>query len=94
MEKRILLFLWGIAFLLNGNSQNLKQNIIAADGGISKSGNISLEWTLGEFAIETVNAGTKLYTQGFHQPVLAVKKTSSSLDIPGDFFVGCSSTFR
>lgn len=77
MEKRILLFLWGILFLVNGNTQTLKPSVIASDGGISSSGNISLEWTLGEFAIETVSSGKKLYTQGFHQPILAVKKSTS-----------------
>lgn len=78
MRKRILLFLWGILFLFNGYSQSLKLNVIASDGGVSKIGNMSLEWTLGEFAVETISAGKNLYTQGFHQPILAVKKTNYS----------------
>ncbi len=78
MEKRILFLMWGILLLINGNTQSLKPSVIASDGGVSKLGNISLEWTLGEFAVETISSVKNLYTQGFHQPILAVKKARVS----------------
>lgn len=65
-------------------SQEIKQSVIATDGGIAKGNNLSLEWTLGEFAVESFVSGKHLYTQGFHQPVLIVKSINSPprLEIP------------
>ena len=48
--------------------------MIAGAGGISKAQGITLEWTLGEIAIESVATSDRLYTQGFHQPVLLARK--------------------
>lgn len=77
MKKVILFSLLHFCILFNCYSQELKQNVIASAGGISKSDKISLEWTLGEFAVETITAAKNLYTQGFHQPVLMVKSFHS-----------------
>lgn len=63
--------------LLTVRAQNLGPSIIAADGGVAKSAAISLDWTLGEFAVETISTTKNLYTQGFHQPILTVKSFHS-----------------
>ena len=54
-------------------SQSLSPTVISADGGTGTVGNISLEWTLGDLATESVIAGHTLYTEGFHQPTLTVR---------------------
>jgi hypothetical protein len=54
-------------------SQQLNPSVMAADGGISKAAGISLEWTLGETFVESISTTDRLYTQGFHQPVLFAK---------------------
>lgn len=55
------------------HSQKLTPSVLAADGGISKAAGISLEWTLGETFIESLSTTDRLYTQGFHQPLLIAK---------------------
>lgn len=52
--------------------QELSPVIVAPQGGIDKSENYLLAWTLGESNIETVYQSDKIYTQGFHQPVLEI----------------------
>lgn len=64
-----LLFINGIA-----HSQQLSPSLIAASGGINKVQGIVLEWSLGEIAIESITTSDRLYTQGFHQPVLLARK--------------------
>lgn len=62
-------------------SQKDDHSVLAAAGDISKSATLVLEWTVGETAIETVSTSSSLYTQGFHQPSLEVKKTGSLTDV-------------
>lgn len=50
----------------------LGQSVIAADGGEGGTAKVRIEWTLGEFAISTLNTPTGLLTQGFHQPRLKI----------------------
>jgi len=48
-------------------SQDVSLSVISAQGNFDVSENISLEWTVGESIIETVNTGKSIITQGFHQ---------------------------
>lgn len=61
----------------SGYGQQRTQQVIAAAGGTDHARNISLDWTLGEVAVQTLSTPEKLYTQGFHQPVLVVKAIAS-----------------
>lgn len=56
-------------------------SVIASAGGISKTANLILEWTVGEPAVETLSSSSSLYTQGFHQPVLEVQKLSTGREL-------------
>lgn len=93
MKKVTFFSLLVFCAFLNSYSQDLKQNVIASAGGIDKTSTISFEWTLGEFAVETITATKNLYTQGFHQPILMVKsfhsppKPESSNDILSSYKV-------
>ena len=51
-------------------SQNINQEVIASQGNYHVGNNMTLEWTLGELSVETLNNKSILYTQGFHQPTL------------------------
>lgn len=66
-----------IALLTIGQTclaQSLSNEVIAVDGGTHIANQISLDWTLGEPAVETVRSGKQQFTQGFHQPYLMVNK--------------------
>ena len=72
--KKLLVQLICLLFIkVIAHSQQLSPSLIAAAGGISKSQGVTLEWTLGEIAIESVATSDRLYTQGFHQPVLIAR---------------------
>ncbi len=62
------------AISVSSFSQERSPTVVAPGGGIAKGSSMSLEWTLGEVAIETVSTSKVLYTQGFHQPVLLIEK--------------------
>jgi hypothetical protein len=63
--------------LTNGISQTLNPTIVSAQGGVGKTNNISLEWTLGENWVETGKSPSNFYTQGFHQTLLHSKLSPS-----------------
>lgn len=73
MKMIYFMILFGLIFSMQGWAQQLTPSVIASDGGTAKAADISLSWTLGEYAVETIPAGGKLYTQGFHQPLLMAK---------------------
>ena len=81
MRKNTLLLLFGLCFAAFARSQQLSPSVIASDGGISKASGISLEWTLGETTIESLSTSDRLYTQGFHQPLLLFKNFQPAGDI-------------
>jgi hypothetical protein len=64
-------------------SQRIDQSVISSAGDISKSAGFNLEWTLGEIAVETSSAADKMYTQGFHQPLLITKLKAPLLPLAG-----------
>jgi hypothetical protein len=46
-------------------------------GAVMKSGNYSIEWTLGEIATETLKSNNNIITQGFHQTNLTIVSTNN-----------------
>lgn len=44
------------------------QSVVASAGESWNNGALTLDWTLGEFAIETYQNNQTILTQGFHQP--------------------------
>ena len=70
LKTRKLYIIILLAIVNSGFSQNLSQNIIAAQGEFNKTESMTLEWTLGESFIETLDLENKIISQGFHQPFL------------------------
>lgn len=83
MKKRIFFQVLLLCILQNCYSQDVNQNVIGSAGGSAQSENISLEWTLGELAVETITTAKNLYTQGFHQSILMVKSINPAAKLKG-----------
>ncbi len=73
MRKKNLLLLSCLCLSLIGKTQQISNSVISSAGNADKINNLSLEWTLGEPAIETISSNNQLYTQGFHQPMQTAK---------------------
>ncbi len=71
MRKKNLLLFCCLCLSLIGKTQQISNSVISSAGNTDKINNLYLEWTLGEPAIETISSNNQLYTQGFHQPMLA-----------------------
>ncbi len=50
------------------HAQFLAPYLLSVQGGQGRSGDIVLEWTLGENFVETIKPGELVITQGFQQP--------------------------
>lgn len=62
-------------------SQSVAPSVLASSGGEGQSGGTSVEWTLGELAISSLEQGDNILTQGFHQPNLIITGTKGQVDI-------------
>ena len=67
MIKNILILL--IACTLSGYvyGQSVSSSVVATAGESVEAGSVSVSWTLGEIAIETLEEGSVVLTQGFQQ---------------------------
>lgn len=70
MRRQCILILIIVSTCIKVNAQNNSPSVIASAGGIAKATTLTLEWTMGEYAVETLVSGDKMYTQGFNQPFL------------------------
>ena len=73
--KHLLLFLLIIClsncFLY---AQQLSPVVLASNGGSGHAGDVRLEWTLGELAIEHQTGHVRSFTEGFHQPIRLIEQ--------------------
>jgi hypothetical protein len=79
MKKLLLATLMIFAALFYLRAQSISPEVIAAAGDYFSNGTVSISWTLGEIATETIGNGTIILTQGFQQPnygVVSVPKWS------------------
>lgn len=74
MKYHVLFLIVCICVSASSFSQETSPAVVSAGGGTAKGSSISLDWTLGEVATESIKSSRALYTQGFHQPVLAVER--------------------
>lgn len=64
-------------FALKGGAQELTRSVLAADGGSNSTTQVQLDWTLGEAVTETVYTSSHVFTQGFHQSLIHIERTSA-----------------
>jgi hypothetical protein len=76
MHKKGILVACGLFAVIAGSAQIVTPAVIASAGEVSKTPTMSLAWTLGEPAIETISSKVQLLTQGFHQPLLIAKRAA------------------
>lgn len=48
-------------------AQSISPSVIASSGGSGTVGGVTVDWTVGEVAVTTLDNGTNILTQGFHQ---------------------------
>lgn len=87
MKKTILFLLGSLGVASGGMAQHLSPNVIAVSGGTARTPTMTLEWTLGESVIESAATSNRLYTQGFHQPILQVSESETGSDANYTFTV-------
>lgn len=78
--KKIVLVLYGVGVSSVAVAQQLSPSVVAVSGGTARTQTMTLEWTVGESFVETATTSTRLYTQGFHQPLLQVSEQASVTD--------------
>ena len=64
-------------FSVSAFAQQIVPTVIGSAGNYRKTGNVSLEWTMGEWMVETIGNPNHKITQGFHQTNLTVVSTSN-----------------
>lgn len=72
MKKTVALLVGSLSLSSVGIAQRLSPSVLAASGGTARTQTMTLDWTLGESVVETAATSDRLYTQGFHQPMLQV----------------------
>lgn len=77
MRKALFSLISIIYFFSSANSQSLDRSIISSAGEYSLTPRYTLDWTMGEFAVETISTLGKMYTQGFHQPLQIISTTAT-----------------
>src|SRR5690349_1308491 len=85
MKLLCFAFFFLIALFNDCRAQEKTTSVISAAGGIAHSNTLSLEWTLGEPVSETAISSSRMYTQGFHQPMLQIKKLDTPKEISSVF---------
>lgn len=71
--KLTLLFCLLIGITSALQAQSLTPSVISSAGNTNVTNGISLEWTLGETAIQSSEKNSEIYNEGFHQPILVEK---------------------
>lgn len=66
--KKQLIFLFLICTAAV-QAQSLDRQVVASAGGYQENATLSLSYTLGELAVQTLTAGNLILTQGFQQPL-------------------------
>jgi len=67
MDKKILLLVYTLIITFYVRGQSISPMVIANSGTYVSTGTNSLEFTLGELAVSTLNNTGNIITQGFHQ---------------------------
>ena len=68
MKKKLLFLLFTLWWAIHLKAQSTSPEILSSAGETTQSSSISLDWTLGELAITTIENSNLQVTQGFHQP--------------------------
>ncbi len=70
-----ILFLFSIAL----TAQDTGLEVINSGGGIGQAGDLSVQWSLGEVAVQSSSVGDMFATEGFIQPYLVITEMENEL---------------
>lgn len=65
--KRLTITLTGLLLVIFIQAQTISQQVIGSAGESYENGSISISWTIGEVAVETLEQNGLILTQGFQQ---------------------------
>lgn len=82
-QKSGLLLAGSLALSSVSIAQQLSPSVVATSGGTIRTQTMTLDWTLGEAVVETATVSERLYTQGFHQPLLQVSEQPNRISLFG-----------
>lgn len=80
MKFRTVFTVFFLAGALQAAAQSVTPWVLASAGSQGKVGDVTIMWTLGEFAVTTLENSSGYITQGFHQPPLGT--TSAPYENP------------
>ncbi|MBK9981591.1 MAG: T9SS type A sorting domain-containing protein [Saprospiraceae bacterium] len=70
--KRLILSLISLGITFTSFSQSISPQILGSAGTHFTGSNAQLSWTIGEPVINTLDNGSNIITQGFHQTLLII----------------------
>jgi len=82
MKRKYNLLILCISIVTLLQAQQTNTAVIAPAGTSTNGTAVMLDWTLGELAVQSLETSNRLFTEGFHQPVLIVKETTEEEDTP------------
>lgn len=68
MKKVIFPLIFFILWSVEIPAQKVYPQILSSAGSSNQTKTMTVEWTLGELSITTINGSSSIITQGFHQP--------------------------
>lgn len=83
MKHHFLFFALMLCFVLvQGQQQALE--VLSAGGGAVRTDILHIDWTLGEAAVASYADDNRMFTEGFHQPVIRVERVMPAPDRESD----------
>jgi len=74
----------------SASAQEFSPSVLSPAGGFDYTSTLLLDWTLGEIAIQTNRVGKRVYTEGFHQPVLLLEIVEKVIEYKNPDEIGFS----
>ena len=56
------------------HAQQTDRSVLATAGNTDEASTVSIEWTMGEIAVQSSTTANTILTEGFHQPILQVEE--------------------
>ena len=73
MKKILICIFFGFGTFGPVSAQSVTQSTLVSQGEVSEADDLTLEWSIGEVVIHTVNTEDGMLTQGAQQPILQIE---------------------
>jgi hypothetical protein len=75
--KKFIIVLFVVPFAICAYGQRIDPQVVSSVGNTFKGNTMTIDWTLGEVAITTIQGSKAIITQGFHQPKYLVTRVDA-----------------